>query len=280
MAGVGGRAARATPEAQRAAVMLHTDAGITLLSASATSLGLLHFTTASRIVNAMRSGRGDQLFERRWLAFVATVYTANGRLGDADRMIRDALSWYSSEPLLYVARGALAEMRIAMTFVDLRSGNQIARRDRAYDAAAADYRRAIGLDDRLAIAHLRVGWLHFTTHDPRARENFDAALTRATEVRDRYLVQLFLGAAAERDGRLDEAERAYSAAQTLAPGCQTPYIALARVSHALGRAAQAAASAAAFTALPEKSNDPWWDFHLGGFDHVSLAWLHAQAQAP
>lgn len=276
----GARAARFAPDAQRAAVMLHTDAGIALLSASATNLGVLHLLTASHIVGAMRDRRGDHLFERRWLSFVATVYTANGLLGSADRTIRDALSWYSREPLLYVARGALGEMRIAMTFVDLRSGNQIARRDRAYDAAAADYRRAIGLDDRLAIAHLRLGSVHFTTHDGRARENFDAALERATEVRDRYLAELFLGALAERGDRLDEAERAYTAAQALAPGCQTPYVALARIDHALGRAARAGEAAAAFTAIPEKSNDPWWDFHLGGFDQVSLAWLHAQAQAP
>jgi len=277
---VAGRAARFTPDAQRAAVMIHTDAAIVLLSASERSLAFLHLTSASRIVNAMRSGRGDQRFERRWLAVLATVYTANGLLGYADRVIRDALSRYPREPLLYVARGALEEMRIAMTFVDLRSGNQIARRDRADDAAAADYRRAIGLDDGLAIAHLRLGWLHFMTHDDRARENIDAALARATDLRDRYLAQLFLGALAERGDRLDEAERAYRAAQALAPGCQTPYIALARIDHALGRAARAAETAAAFTALPEKINDPWWDFHLGGFDQVSLGWLHAQALAP
>ena len=33
-----------------------------------------------------------QLFERRWLAFAASVYTSHGLLGYADRAIRDALT--------------------------------------------------------------------------------------------------------------------------------------------------------------------------------------------
>ncbi len=181
------------------------------------------------------------------------------------------------EPLLYVARGALEEIRIGMTFVDQRSANQVARRDRAYEAAAADYRRAIRFDESLAVAHLRLGWVHFTLHDDRARENFEAALARATDPRDRYLAHLFLAAVAERDNKLDDAQRKYEAAREAGPGCQTPYIALTRVEGALGRTARAREIAASLTALPEKSNDPWWDFHLGGFDQASQTWLRAES---
>ena len=264
----------------RASVMLHTDTGIALLIAGATNHAVVHWNGAARQVSTMRNHRPDeraQRFASRWLAVIATVYTAHGMFGYAERTIRNALTWYSKEPLLYVARGALEEMRIGLTFVDQRSGYQITRRDRAYESAAADYRRAIKFDDRLAIAYLRLGWVHFTLHDDRARENFDAALARAADVRDRYLAHLFLAAAAERDNRLDEAQRDYEAAREAAPACQTPYIALTRLEGALGRTARAREIAASLTALPEKSNDPWWDFHLGGFDQVTLTWLRAEA---
>ena len=264
----------------RAAVMLHTEAGVALLIADETSNAALHLNGASRLVSAMRSRRPDeraQRFAGRWLAFIATVYVGHGMLGHADRTIRDALTWYPREPLLYVARGALEETVIGMTFVDQRSGNQLARLARAYETAAADYRRAIRLDDGLAIAHLRLGWVHLTLRDDRARENFDAALTRANNLRDKYLAHLFLAAVAERENKLDDAERHYEAARQAAPGCQTPYIALTRVEGELGRTARAREIAATLTALPEKTNDPWWDFHLGGFDQLSLLWLRVEA---
>jgi len=264
----------------RAAVMLHTETGVALLIADETNNAVVHLNGASRLVSAMRSGRPDeraQRFASRWLAFIATVYVGHGMLGHADRTIRDALTWYPREPLLYVARGVLEETLIGMTFVDLRSGNQLARLARAYESAAADYRRAIRLDDGLAIAHLRLGWVHLTLHDDRARENFDAALASATSLRDKYLAHLFLAAAAEKANKLDDAQRHYEAARQTAPGCQTPYIALTRVEGALGHTARAREIAATLTALPEKTNDPWWDFHLGGFDQLSLLALRAEA---
>jgi len=76
--------------------MLHTDAAIALLTAGATSGGVIQISAASRVFEAMKSGRRAdpraQLFERRWLAFTASVYTSHGLLGYADRAIRDALT--------------------------------------------------------------------------------------------------------------------------------------------------------------------------------------------
>jgi tetratricopeptide (TPR) repeat protein len=276
-----GRAGRPRPGVQRAAAMLHTDAAVVLLAADVTALAIFHINAASRVLDEMKAGSRDaraQQFDARWHAFVASVYTSRAMIDYADRTLRDALTSYSREPLLYVARGALQEMRAGSAFVDLRSGNQIARRDRALEAAAADYRRAIGFDNRLAIAHLRLGSVHAAQRDDRARETFEAALASATELRDRYLAHLFLGGMAERENRIDDAQREYEAARALAPGCQTPYIALARIEQALGRPDRAREIATAFTTLPDKTNDPWWDYHLGGFDQVLLAWLRAEAR--
>ena len=277
--------ARFLPEPrQRAAVMLHTDTAYAQLLAGLTSNGLFQIMAARRVVAVMKAGgRGNartQALERRWYAFAVSLLTSNADLDRADFMVRDALSLYPREARLYVARGVLQEMRIAAIPVDQRSGNQIARHDRELEKAATDYRRAIGFDPMLANAHIRLGWIHLALRDSRAAENFDQALVVAAEPIDRYLAHLMRGGLAERESRFDAALVDYEAARAICPTCQTPFIALARIETALGHTARAHEIATALAALAERTNDPWWDFHLGGFDSSSLIWLRTEATAP
>jgi tetratricopeptide (TPR) repeat protein len=277
--------ARGLPtDLQRAAVMLHTDTAYAQLLMRLTANALFQIGTARRVFAEMkRGGRGDartQAFERRWFAFVTSMLTSNSLIDRAELILRDALTLYPREARLHVAGGALAEMRVAMTPFDPKSGNQIIRRDRGLEAAAAAYRRAIEDDPMLTIAHLRLGWVHVTLHDGRAREDLDRALAIAADPVDRYLAHLLLGGIAERESRFDDARREYEAAQTIGPTCQTPYIALARTETALGHASRAGEISRSFAAIVEKANDPWWDFHLGGFDDPSLRWLRSEATTP
>jgi hypothetical protein len=270
------------PDRLRVAVMLHTDTAYALLLAGTTGSGLFHIGAARRVFAMLKAGRpGDgrtQAFERRWFAFVASLYTANSLFDRAAILIRDALSAYPRDARLYVARGALLETRLAFTAFDPSSPTQLSRRERALEPAAADYRHALELDPHLPIALLRLGALHMIVRDARAPQNLEAALGAASEPIDRYLAYLLLGAVAEGDQRLDAAERDYEAAQAIAAACQTPYVALARLATARGDEARALTIASAFANVAEKASDPWWDFHLGGFDQASLNWLRAEAR--
>ena len=186
------------PDRLRAAVMLHTDATYALLLAGTTGSGLFHIGAARRVFAMMKAGRPGaartQAFERRWFAFVASLYTANSQFDRAAILIRDALSAYPREPRLYVARGALLDTRLAFTAFDPSSPTQLSRRERALEPAAADYRHALELDPNLPIALLRLCALHMVVRDARAPQNLEAALRAATEPIDRYLAYLLLGA--------------------------------------------------------------------------------------
>ena len=131
----------------------------------------------------------------------------------------------------------------------------------------------------LTMAYLRLGWLHVSTRDSRGRDSVERALAVASDPIDRYLAHLFLGGIAEREQHFEIAEREYDTARGVCPACQTPYIALTRVETVLGQQARAQALAVAFAGLVDKTDDPWWDFHLGGFDQAAVAWLRGEARS-
>jgi tetratricopeptide (TPR) repeat protein len=266
---------------QRAAVMLHTDTAYAEFLAGVTGSGLSQIGAARRVFAEMKNaGRGDartQEFERRWFACIATILTSNSLIDRAALMIRDGLTIYPREARLYLARGALQEMRIQLASVDSKSSNRVARRDRAVEIAAADYRRAIELDPLLTPAHLHLGWIRISQDDARARENLNTALAVAATPIDRYLAHLLIGGLAERESRLDDALRDYEAARTIGPACQTPYIALARVETALGNTSRAHEIAVALSTVTSRTEDPWWNFQVGGVDDESLRWLRQEA---
>src|SRR5262249_11416444 len=133
------RARDMSPARRPAAVMLHTDAAYTHLAGSSLANAATHVSSARRILSAMKAGaaRDDrtQTFEARWYAFVASMYTANGQLTQAELLARDGLGLYPRDARLHVARGAVIEMGVTMTSVDQASGNQIARATRQLEAA-------------------------------------------------------------------------------------------------------------------------------------------------
>ena len=272
------------PARQRAAVMLHTDAAYVCLTVNRTADAATHVSIARRILGTLRAtslrDERAQMFEARWYAFVASMYTALGQLTQADLIVRDGLGLYARDARLHVARGSIREMNVAMTYVEQSSGKEIARASRELDAAAADFRRAIGYDATLAVAHLHLGWVRFLGRDDRSLHDFEAALEHASHERTRYLAHLFLGAFAERHDRLEDARREYEAALGIGPGWQSGFVALSRVEEALGHSARAQELARDYAARPAKPEDPWWDYHLGGFDQETLEWLRREAMIP
>jgi tetratricopeptide (TPR) repeat protein len=204
-------------------------------------------------------------------------------LNEAERFARDGLGAFPRDPVLYVALGAIQEMRLGIDEPDLRgvvpdNSRDLTRLTRSLESAAADFRRALALDEGLATASLHLGWAHFLLHDSRATEDLRAALAQAADDGVQCLAHLFLGAVAERDKRLAEARQECEAAQALGAAYQTPFVALIRVEEALGHHDRARELAQAYATLPFKGEDPWWNYHLGGLDLAALAWLRHEAQ--
>jgi len=272
-----------TPQRQRAAVMLHTEMANAWLQARATADASFHLNVARRILTIMKTGgRGDertQMFERRWFAFVASMYTSQGALNQAELIVRDGLGAYGRDALLFVARGAIREMDATLSAADPNGGPAL-RTNRWFESAAADYRRALDYDDTLATAHLHLGWVRFRGQDDRSVHDFELALAHATDDGTRYLAHLFLGAFAERKNNLDDARGHYEAALALGPAYQTAYVALSHVEEARGNPTGARELARRYAALATKEEDPWWNYHLGGFDQTTLDWLRHEATTP
>src|SRR5207249_1870244 len=128
-------------------------------------------------------------FIPRWYAYVARMYLANGRNTDALRLVREGLANSPNAPDLYLARGVITELQVIRQFPDLRSPppdwDDVWRRNEAarariaglLESAAADYRRAIGLNPSFTAAHVRLGWVHFLERDGRAPTDLSPSLS-------------------------------------------------------------------------------------------------------
>jgi tetratricopeptide (TPR) repeat protein len=270
-----------TADQLRAAVMLHTDLAYVRMFEAQSGIASFQIDTASRPLRMMLAraprDQSSRMFGGRWYAVIAGMYTAQGLLVAADYVVRDAMAAFPRTPELYVARGCIEEMRAIGAATDLTSAVMIGRPSRMLEAAAADYRRALDVDGTMAAAHLHLGWVHHMVGDNRALGDLDAALTHATDDGGRYLALLFRGGIAERVNRLEEARREYEAAKALGP-YQTPFVALSRIEEALGHHTRARDIAREYTELGMQVEDPWWDYHHGGFDATGLAWLRGEAR--
>jgi tetratricopeptide (TPR) repeat protein len=279
-------ASKLTPRQLVAAATLHTELASRVID-STPLLASFHIGTARHLIDTLNAGGGrgrerGLAVKRRWYEFVVSLYTSRALLAEAERFALDGLADFPRDAVLWVALGAMQEMRLGFDEPDLRgslpdNGRAWTRLTKALESAGADFRRALAVDNGLAAAHLHLGWVHFILHDGRAADDLRAALAQPGDDGVRCLAHLFLGAVAERDKRLTEARQEYEAAQALGPAYQTPFIALIRVEEELGHHARARELAEAFAALPLKVEDPWWDYHLGSPDLAALAWLRHEA---
>lgn len=271
-----------------AAVMLHTELGAAILDSlpSKTDVQLRHAQLLLDAMTARQDAHGlADAVRRHWYQFVISMYGVNGRLAEAEAHMREALGHFPRDPTLYFLLGTLDELRSTfnapepprLTVSRGRTPSLAARAGRMLEAAAADYRRALELDPRMAAARLHLGWIHVLQDDNRARGDLTGALADAQDDRIRYLAHLFLGGLAERQNRLDEAATEYESAHELGPTHQTPFIALSRVEVARGHTDRSRELARQLAALERMDDDPWWNYHLGTVDEDALTWLRAEA---
>ena len=262
-----------------AAAVLHTELA-TLLADSRLSDVRAHLEAAHDLLKAAATRAGalerTRAITERWYEYVASLYTSMGRTRDAEPYVRRGLAEFPRAPMLYVARGAIAEMNVRTTAEAGPSGPG-ARIDALLTTASTDYLRALRLDPDNPVAHLRLGWIRFVQRNGRAKADFDEALADGATNRTRYLAHVFLGGLLERDGRLTDAGAEYEAALSVSAAYQTAYVALSRVETALGHDDRARALADQCARIVKHDDDPWWDFR-STFDWEALLWLRAEVQ--
>jgi tetratricopeptide (TPR) repeat protein len=135
----------------------------------------------------------------------------------------------------------------------------------ALDAAGLHEETAAEAAVRQALVLVRLGRpQQALTAVERSGKNADAA--------QRYWAELFRGRALEALNRPADAASAYEAALRVAPGAQTPLIALASLFHRQGELDRANEWATQARASSGAEPDPWWQYWLGEVRFVS-AWL-------
>jgi tetratricopeptide (TPR) repeat protein len=126
---------------------------------------------------------------------------------------------------------------------------------------------ALALDEGLLEARLRLGRLLVVQGRLiEAEAILEDVEAHARDDRLRYLARLFLGRLAERQGRHDEAARAYTRALEGWPDSQAARLALGRaVERSSGPTAALPLVAASLAASqrPDRSADPWWLYRFG-----------------
>jgi tetratricopeptide (TPR) repeat protein len=138
---------------------------------------------------------------------------------------------------------------------------------RARKDAEKAFRDALAVDPLTHEARLRLGKLLLDMDRATEAEPLLAEVdARATTQRQRYLARLFLGRAAERGGRSEDAIRSYRRALEAWPGSQAARLGLA---HALEKSSGPGASRELVgalldtTARPDQPPDPWFLYPIG-----------------
>jgi tetratricopeptide (TPR) repeat protein len=138
---------------------------------------------------------------------------------------------------------------------------------RAREDAEKAFRDALALDPATHEARLRLGKLLLDEHRTLEAEPLLAEIdAKATDARQRYLARLFLGRAAERSGRSEDAIRSYRRALTIWPDSQAARLALA---HALEKSSGPGASRELVGTIFDPSrrrdgpSDPWFLYPIG-----------------
>jgi tetratricopeptide (TPR) repeat protein len=269
----------------RAAVMLHTDLAAASLGTDF-SLAEFHVNAARRLIDVLASRAPHdpraREFITHWYEFAPSLFLVVRKLDRATWLVQEGFDKSPNNPTLHTYKGIIEEMRGPVQATVVARGRELAlspaRAERALEPATQEFRLALKADSRFALARLRLGRIHFLADDNRARGDLEQALADATDASTQYLAHLFLGEVAASEKRQQDALREYEAAITVGPQYQTGYIAAARMADALGESDRSRELAMACVGI-EKSDDPWWDYQVGGVNMPMLQWLRQAAQA-
>ncbi len=275
----------------KAAVMLHTEVAFAL---NPDKRSLAHLNLARTIVAGLSEQPAADEFVARWHVLVGTLHAMRDDFASAERELHLGRARRAGVRDLEFASGVFLEMetqsiRPGRDFQIL-SGGEPRRRGSTFGVGILEndlhslvttYQRVVERHPDFLEARLRLGWAYYLDKSlARARAELERVAARATRPDLRYLAHLFLGAVAQRDGRLEVAASEYEAAHAAEPH-QSSLVALIGLTRALGRDSRVQELAAQFAARPPgRDQDPWWHFTAGLTGSALLDALRAETRMP
>jgi tetratricopeptide (TPR) repeat protein len=270
-----------------AAVLMQAQAGILFLQEQRLRPAKVHLDAASELLQWSRRAAADR---RNWTTMRRQAF--KDRPVDTSLELKESIVGRDFYVALASAALALGYAEAAGPFAaqaafeaprdvesararlrGFRPGHGEAVQHRNSDAARARkdaekaFRDALALDPSTHEARLRLGKLLLDTNRAIEAEPLLAEVdAKATTERQRYLARLFLGRAAERTGRSEDAIRSYRRALEAWPDSQAARLGLA---HALEKSSGPGASRELVGALldptrrPAQPPDPWFLYPIG-----------------
>ena len=220
-------------------------------------------------------GSAERVFER-WLTAIGTDLMARGSFNLAEGLLTPECERRPEYAPLLLTCGIARETHSILSDDTAKAVRQSrgpsmllsqsrAARSASLKAARQLLERAAALAPNDAEAPMRLGLVLIHTRNIREAIGVLEALTarRDLPVRNRYLANLFLGHAYQREQRFEDAQRAFDAALAAAD-VQSALLALSHNAQLQGRSADAAALAERATTATLKP-DPWWQYHFGQY---------------
>jgi tetratricopeptide (TPR) repeat protein len=269
-----------TPDALRAATMLHTDAAMDRLYEDERRVGFeLH--VASRLLQ--KGGPALHAFSRQWYSIVSRTLRSAALFSVDERFLESGRKLQPHDATLLYESGLLQEhlstFAAFLTPVEIPAGppprpggalqSQGEFGARRGPQPAADYRRALNnaaewfraslaVDGSSELARLHLGRVQILRGNREGAELLER-LTASGDPATAYLATMFLAGMHARDERPELVAKWYRAAIAWLPSAQSPYIGLSETLQKLGRGDEARDVLRTWLDRPSTASaDPWW----------------------
>lgn len=196
-------------------------------------------------------------FRRLWYVTVINALEGTGQLGAATKYADQARDLYPKDPDVLLLSAIADEMRASARTEGISEGE----RRKSLERAEQYLRTAVAANPDRLEAQLRLGRVLYLRHDPAAADVL-LRVTGATDPRLRYLLALFLGAAADARQDATAAHTWYAKAVAEFPNGQAAVLALSEYRYRTGDAQGAAALLPAAVG-DQSAADPWWSYAFG-----------------
>ncbi len=233
----------------------------------ATASDSAHWWMASELLKGILPFAGGDPFVARWHRAVIVHFEAIQLFGSANYAIDRALEVVPDDPWVSFYAGVVDEANASPIIQSIPIARPAVRKTFAFRAPADEWGRAEAFFRKSVLgggpieAEVRLGRvLGKLGRHADAEATLKAVIPRLTDVRLRYLANLFLGVEASELNQAAAARTAFDAAAALFPTAQAPLIALSDACWRAGDRAGALSALARLQQLPDDSDgrtDPW-----------------------
>jgi tetratricopeptide (TPR) repeat protein len=270
------------PRAIQAAALVHTEIALTATDNARVDLQLAMAEAALRLLP--KDVVPGPSFTANWYRVVPTIYLARRDPEPARPFIERALRASPDDPRLHLLSGIAHETTAQLHAINCVDQGCLTRQRRLdllkwTGFAAAEYRRTLQLDPRLAEAQLRLGRVMTMSGDAReARSVLNEASLNASDMSGRYLATLFLASIATDSGGLPTARSLYEDATRLCSSCQAASVGRGFIEAMIGGNAAGSIVERFFENETAAASDPWIVYQFPPLDSTTLDALRAEVR--